>query len=120
MSLDLKKIQNEYEKTAEEIEKSLTESKESFGSVKKSLDEGFSIFQNEIEGKFLSFTGEYQSLLDTFSDDFSFKSESLEKGIADIDVIKQSLENSLKEISAKVLGDFSDFTDEQASSLQKT
>ena len=119
MSLDLKKIQNEYEKTAEEIEKSLTESKESFGSVKKSLDEGFSIFQNEIEGKFLSFTNTYQSLLDTFSDDFSFKSESLEKGIADIDVIKQSLENSLKEISAKVLGDFSDFTDEQASSLQK-
>lgn len=119
MSLDLKKIQNEYEKTAEEIEKSLTESKESFGSVKKSLDEGFSTFQNEIEGKFLSFTNTYQSLLDTFSDDFSFKSESLEKGIADIDVIKQSLENSLKEISAKVLGDFSDFTDEQASSLQK-
>lgn len=109
-------IKETFQSNIDEIENVFTNNLE---SSKNSFNDRFSSFQTEIEAKFLRFTGEYQSLLDTFSDDFSFKSESLEKGIADIDVIKQSLENSLKEISAKVLGDFSDFTDEQASSLQK-
>lgn len=101
MRLELKQVQDEYENT------------------KQSIETRFSALNTETETKLFRFINEYQNMLESFEKDFSYKSESLEQGLAEIDILKQSLENSYKETSARVLDEFSLFTGNQSDALQK-